>query len=43
MSVVSLTNIFDSDTGLQVLQALVIMEATYCIKPQDLSLDEDMD
>ena len=43
MSVVSLTNIFDSDIGFQVFQALVIMEATYCIKPQDLWLDEDMD
>ena len=43
MCVVSLTNIFDSDIGFQVLQVLVIMEATYSIKPQDLWLDEDMD
>ena len=43
MSVVSLTNIFDSYIGFQVLQVLMIMEATYCIKPQDLWLDEDMD
>lgn len=42
MCVVSLTNIFDSDIGFQVLQVLVIMEATYSIKPQDLWLDEDM-
>jgi len=43
MSVISLNNIFDSDIGFQVLQGLVIMEVTYCIKPQDLWLDEDMD
>ena len=43
MSMVSVTNIFDSVIGFQVLQALVTLEATYCMKPQDLWLDEDMD